>query len=37
MNKQHWNTIIISDKIDMSLVEELIEQSYKLTKSKKMK
>lgn len=35
MNKQHWNTIIISDKIDISLVEELIEQSYELTKSKK--
>ena len=37
MNKQHWNTIIISDKIDISLVEELIEQSYELTKMKKAK
>jgi len=37
MNKQHWNTIIISDKIDVSLVEELIEQSYELTKNKKVK
>lgn len=32
MNKEHWNTIIISDKVDNSLVEELIEQSYELTK-----
>lgn len=35
MNKQHWNTIIISDKVDASLVKELIEQSYELTKNKK--
>lgn len=28
MNKQHWNTIIISEKIDDSLIKELIEQSY---------
>ncbi len=34
MNKEHWNTIIIDDKVDVSLVEELIEQSYDLTKSK---
>lgn len=32
MNKEHWNTIIINDKVDVSLVEELIEQSYELTK-----
>lgn len=32
MNKEHWNTIIIDDKVDTSLVEELIEQSYELTK-----
>lgn len=32
MNKEHWNTIIIDEKVDVSLVEELIEQSYKLTK-----
>lgn len=37
MNKEHWNTIIISDKIDVSLTKELIEQSYELTKSKKVK
>jgi len=37
MNKQHWNTIIISDKIDVSLVKELIEQSYELTKNEKAK
>ena len=32
MNKQHWNTIIISEKIDEKLLYELIEESYKLTK-----
>lgn len=32
MNKEHWNTVIIDDKIDVFLVEELIEQSYELTK-----
>lgn len=32
MNKQHWNTIIVSNNVDISLVEELIEQSYNLTK-----
>ncbi len=32
MNKEHWNTIIISDKVDDFLVKELIEQSYELTK-----
>jgi len=33
MNKEHWNTIIIDEKVDVSLVEELIEQSYKLTRN----
>ncbi len=33
MNKELWNTIIISRDVDMSLVKELIEPSYKLTKS----
>lgn len=32
MNKEHWNTIIISEKIDKDLVKELIIQSYELTK-----
>lgn len=32
MNKQHWNTVIISENIDTSIVKELIEQSYELTK-----
>lgn len=32
MNKEHWNTIVINDGIDVSLVKELIEQSYELTK-----
>lgn len=37
MNKEHWNTIIIDDKVDVSLVEELIEQSYELTKNNNCK
>ena len=32
MNKEHWNTIIVDEKVDWSLVKELIEQSYQLTK-----
>ena len=32
MNKQHWNTIILSDKCDKNLIKELVEQSYELTK-----
>ena len=36
MNKQHWNSIIINDKTDESLVKELIEQSYELTKKHKL-
>ena len=32
MNKEHWNTIILSDDCDESLVEELLKQSYDLTK-----
>lgn len=35
MNKQHWNTIIISEKVDSILVKELLRESYELTKSKK--
>ena len=30
-NKEHWNTIILGDKCDKELVEELLELSYKLT------
>ena len=37
MNKEHWNTIIIDDKVDTSLVEELIVQSYELTKNNNYK
>ncbi len=33
MNKEHWNTVIISEKVDKCLVQELIEQSYQLTKN----
>lgn len=32
MNKEHWNTIIISRDVDKTLLYELIEQSYELTK-----
>lgn len=32
MNKEHWNTIIIDNKVDKSIVKELINQSYELTK-----
>ena len=32
MNKELWNTIIVSRDVDVSLVKELIEQSYELTK-----
>lgn len=35
MNKELWNTIIISRNVDEDLVKELIEQSYELTKAKK--
>jgi len=33
MNKEHWNTIILDERSDSSLVEELIKQSYELTKN----
>ena len=32
MNKEHWNTIIVDEKVDKTLVKEMIEQSYQLTK-----
>lgn len=32
MNKEHWNTIIMEENVDKSIVKELIEQSYELTK-----
>lgn len=31
MNKEHWNTIIISSHANKTLLYELIEQSYNLT------
>ena len=37
MNKQHWNTIIVSENVDAILVKELIEESYQLTKNKDKK
>ena len=33
MNKEHCNTVILSENVDSSLVKELIKQSYELTKS----
>lgn len=32
MNKEHWNTIIISKEVNKTLIYELIDQSYELTK-----
>lgn len=32
MNKEHWNTIIISKDVNESILYELIDQSYELTK-----
>ena len=32
MNKEHWNTVILSDKCDDELIKELLEHSYELTK-----
>ena len=33
--KEHWNTIIISRKVDIELVYELINRSFELTKKHK--
>lgn len=32
MNKEHWNTIIVRDDVNETIIKELIEQSYELTK-----
>jgi len=32
MNKEHWNTIILSEEVERNIVKELIKQSYELTK-----
>ena len=32
MNKEHWNTIIINKEVNKTLIYELIDQSYELTK-----
>lgn len=32
MNKEHWNTIVLNKCLDISLVYELIDQSFELTK-----
>ena len=31
MNKEHWNTVIVSRNIDETLFYELLDQSYELT------
>jgi len=31
MNKEHWNTVILSENCDKELVKELIKQSFELT------
>ena len=33
MNKEHCNTIVLSENVDSTLLKEFIEQSYKLTKN----
>lgn len=33
MNKELWNTVIISKNVDVNLVKELVEHSYELTKN----
>lgn len=35
MNKEHWNTIIVSRNVDKVLLYELIDQSYELTQKHK--
>lgn len=35
MNKEHWNTIILSEQVEEKLVYELLENSYELTKKKR--
>ena len=32
MNKEHWNTIIVTNNADETIIKELIEGSYELTK-----
>ena len=32
MNKEHWNTVIVSRDVEEGLVYELIDRSYELTK-----
>lgn len=32
MNKEHWNTIVISKEVNQELVLELIDRSYELTR-----
>ncbi len=34
LNKQHWNTVLIDGSVPDRLVEELIEDSYDLVRSK---
>lgn len=37
MNKEHWNTVIISKNVNKELVYDLINQSYQLTKKAKQR
>ncbi len=34
MNKLHWNTVLIEEGLDDSLIKELVDQSYALVVSK---
>ncbi len=37
MNKEHWNTVILGDKVDEKIVQDLIQESYELTMPKRRK
>lgn len=32
MNKEHWNTIVVSKEVNQELVFELVDRSYELTR-----
>ena len=36
MNKKHWNTIVIDGRLTWSRIKEMIEDSYKLVRGKRM-
>ncbi len=34
MNKKHWNTIVLDGSVPTDLIQELVEHSYQLVRSK---